>query len=231
MLGFFAWLRMHSVEILYGHAGPQTPSDRLLHPGMGHDGRCRLAGRNGRLAAARRFAGRNSGIHHRRHVAAAHRLCVWTAGHGDAGCRRRGRLHCQGFPAIGQLRHWLDDDAGVFHRLSVGGCGSGENRWLHFPDVRFHGTLPDRRETGIPATRDHWLGTDGFTDAVELSRHPPERDIPELDYIWNPGFVCGFRCIGRRQRFARKFSALVHPHSVRFGASGYADCPLLHDGL
>src|SRR5436853_322207 len=31
--------------------------------------------------------------------------------------------------------------------------------------------------------------------------------------------------------FARKFSALVHPHSVRFGASGYADCPLLHDGL
>ena len=51
---------------------------------------------------------------------------------GHARRRGRGRLHRESFSPIGQLRHRLDDGAGLLHRLSVGSGGRGQNCWLHF---------------------------------------------------------------------------------------------------
>ena len=124
-----------------------------------------------------------SRIRHRRRAAAAHRLRLRPAGHGHARRRRRGRLHRESFSPVDQLRHRLDDGAGLLHRLSVGSRRRRQNCRLTFSQrsIRWSSIAsPDGRCT-CRTCSSGW-GSPGFSPA-QLSRHPAERDFPELDYL------------------------------------------------
>ena len=90
------------------------------------------------------------------------------------------------FPRSISLRHRMDDGAGLLHRLSVGSCGCRKNCGYIFPGAGFDGGLSDRRPAGLLAPRDHRAGAYRASHAAQLSRHPPERHLPELDNLRNP---------------------------------------------
>ena len=77
------------------------------------------------------------------------------------------------------------------------------------------------------APRDHRAGAHRASDLAQLSRHPAERDLSELDYFRDAGSV---RCVRRRwdkQRFSAEFPALVHAQRVRLRSAGaFRSCPI-----
>ena len=62
------------------------------------------------------------------------------------------------FPT-GQLCHWLDDDAGILHRLSVGSGGRRQNCGLYFPGAGFDGAVSNCRPAGVFAASVIGLGS------------------------------------------------------------------------
>ena len=119
------------------HTRPQAPLRRLFHSGMGHHGWRGMARHHGRLAAPGRRPRDGARIRDWRCAAAAHWLGLRQAGHRDAGRSRRNSLYVGGLPQIYQLCHWLDDDAGLLHRVSMGSRGRRARRRLHFSGNRF----------------------------------------------------------------------------------------------
>ena len=135
----------HSTTGLREHSRPPTPRHRLLHSRLGNHGRRRLARHHGRLAAPRRRSRRPARLRDRRRAPASHRMGLRQTGHRHARRRRRNRLHLGRFLAPRQLRHRLDDDARLLHRLPVGSRRRRPHRRLHRSRPRFDGTLPHRR--------------------------------------------------------------------------------------
>ena len=75
------------------------------------------------------------------------------------------------------------------------------------------------------------LGLTGLTDFAQLSRHPPERDLSELDNFRNPRPVCRVRRGGSQQGLPAEFPTFVHSQRICFRSAGDSDCALLHDRL
>ena len=100
-----------------------------------------------------------------------------------------------------------------------------------FPGAGFDGALPHRRPAGLFASCGHRTGAYRSSDFAQLSRHPAERDLSELDYLRNPGSVCRVRRGRSEQGLTAEFSALVHPQRIRFHIAGHSDRAVLHDWL
>ena len=212
-------------------ARPETARHRLLRPGLGHDGRRRLARHHGRLAAARWRTRDDSRLRHRRRGVAADRLGLRQDGSGHARRCWRGRLHRSGLPPIRQLRDRLDDASCLLHRLPVGGRRRRPHRRLHFSCDRFGGALPHRRTPRLSSAPAHWTWTHSAAHSSELQRSPSERNLSELDQLRNDRSVhpvCRFRS---RPRLTAKLSAPLHPHSAGIDSAGSSNRPVFHDRI
>ncbi len=79
-----------------------------------------------------------------------------------------------------------------------------------FPRAGFDRSLPRRQPSGLPAALADRSGPDRTDYVAELSRHPIERHFPELDGLWNAGFVRAVCRHWSEQRFSAKLSSFVH---------------------
>ncbi len=195
---------------------PQTSPHRLLHAGLGHHGRCRLARGHGRLAAARRCSGRVAGLRHRWRAVVPHRLGLRQAGGRHARRRGRDRLHRGSFFPTHQLLHRMDDDARLLHRLPLGSRGRRPHRRLHHPRARFDRDLPHRRTPRLSPAPDHRSRPHRAAHYAELSWHPPQRDLPELDVLRHSGPVYRFCCARRKQRIAAQLPSALYSRARWF---------------
>ena len=198
---------------------------------MGNHGGCGLAGHHGRLAAARRGTRHRAGICNWRRGAAADRVGLWQAGGRHA--RRGGRdcVHVGSVSSIDQLCYGLDDDARVLHRVPVGGRGRGPDRGIHHAGTRFGRTLPHRGTPGLLAASSDRPGLDRSAHRVELSRHSFERDVSELDELWNARPVCHLRIARSEPRVSSEFSAAVYAHAAGIDSASDPDCAVFYDGI
>ena len=79
--------------------------------------------------------------------------------------------------------------------------------------------------------RDHRAGAHRSSDLAQLSRHPVECDLSELDDFRDPRFIRRVRRGRDKQRFSAEFPTLVHAQWIRLGSAGHSDCALFHDGI
>ncbi len=76
-----------------------------------------------------------------------------------------------------------------------------------------------------------WPGAYGPAHRLELSRHPAERNFPELDFLRNARSLRGIRRGGNEQRLARELFAAVLACAILIRVASYADRALFHDGI
>src|SRR5205085_6119094 len=107
--------------------------------------------------------------------------------------------------------------------------GSGEDRSVYLSCAGFSAAISNCRAAGISATAHRWTGAYWIPYSAELSRHPTERNLPELDFVWHYRPGCSFRELRGRERVSPKFSAVVYTWSIRLHTPGFADCALFHD--
>ena len=70
------------------------------------------------------------------------------------------------------------------------------------PVARFDRDLPHRRAPGLPSAPHRRSRPHGAAHHAELSRRPPQRELPELDILRHPRPVYRFRRARRKQRIA-----------------------------
>src|SRR5205814_7663232 len=159
----------------YDYTRPPTPHHRLLCTRIWNDDRRRMGSTNGRLARAQRAARRNSWFCDRGPAAAARWLCLRPMGTAPSGRRRRSCLHRAGLSTDCELFHWLDDAAGVLHRLPVGSGGTRKTCSVHFSVAEFVRIVPSGGGTRSSSASFSGRGGVGVFFSVGLSGDPRER--------------------------------------------------------
>src|SRR5664279_5111791 len=125
----------------------------------------------------------------------------------------------------------MDDDAGILHRLSVGGGGGRQNRGIHLPGAEFLRVVPGCGETGFPAACGNRTSAYTVGDNGELSRDTVKRDVSELVDLRDARAFCGVRGGWRNARVGSKFSSLVYIQSIHLNFARATNCSVLYDRL
>ncbi len=122
-------------------------------------------------------------IRNRRRAAASYGLGLRTACDRDARRRGRGHLHGRCFSAIHQLRHRMDDDARLFHRLPIGSrraVGRIAAAYISRALTRWN-SIASRKDARFICRTSSSVMADCNADDSELSRRTPQRNLSELD--------------------------------------------------
>ena len=77
-------------------------------------------------------------------------------------------------------------------------------------------TLPHRRTPSLSSAPAHRSRPHRSAHHAELSRHPPQRNLSELDVLRHAGPVYCFRRAWRKPRFAAQLSSALYSHAASF---------------
>src|ERR1017187_3987944 len=125
----------------------------------------------------------------------------------------------------------MDDDAGLLHRLPMGGGSDWQDNQLHLSGHELLRTLPGRREAGVFAPSRNWTVSHGIAHYNELPWNSDERQLPERDCVWGNRTGAYVHC-GRAAAWLRsEFPAVVQRVGANLDPAGAADRSILHDGI
>jgi len=95
--------------------------------------------------------------------------------------RRRGRLHRSGISAGRELLHWLDDAAGVLHRVPWEAVAVGKLAAYIFPSLEFVRIVSCCGASPFSCRVCSWGSDSRFSCSSQLPGHSLERQFSELD--------------------------------------------------